>query len=67
VRWWQGDLITIDPAPYAAGVDRAQAQVAAAQARAADQGRLERGERFRSRIISQVHAASTPQPVEVSA
>ena len=52
----QGDLlITIDPAPYAAEVDRAQAQVAAAQARVLlTKSDLERGEQLSgSRIISQ--------------
>jgi multidrug efflux system membrane fusion protein len=52
----QGDLlITIDPAPYAAEVDRAQAQVAAAQARVLlTKGELERGEQLSgSRTISQ--------------
>ena len=52
----QGDLlITIDPAPYAAEVERAQAQVAAAQARVLlTKGELERGEQLSgSRIISQ--------------
>ena len=52
----QGDLlITIDPAPYAAEVDRAQAQVQAAQARVLlTKGELERGEQLSgSRIISQ--------------
>ena len=52
----QGDLlITIDPAPYAAEVERAQAQVAAAQARVLlTKGELERGEQLSgSRTISQ--------------
>ena len=52
----QGDLlITIDPAPYAAEVDRAQAQVAAAQARVLlTKNDFERGEQLSgSRIISQ--------------
>jgi multidrug efflux system membrane fusion protein len=52
----QGDLlITIDPAPYAAEVDRAQAQVAAAEARLAlTKSDVERGEQLSgSRIISQ--------------
>ena len=52
----QGDLlITIDPAPYAAEVERAQAQVTAAQARVLlTKGELERGEQLSgSRIISQ--------------
>jgi len=52
----QGDLlITIDPAPYAAEVDRAQAQVEAAQARVLlTKSDFERGEQLSgSRIISQ--------------
>lgn len=52
----QGDLlITIDPAPYAAEVDRAQAQVAAAEARVLlTRSDVERGEQLSgSRIISQ--------------
>ena len=52
----QGDLlITIDPAPYAAEVDRAQAQVAAAEARVAlTKSDVDRGEQLSgSRIISQ--------------
>lgn len=52
----QGDLlITIDPAPYAAEVDRAQAQLAAAQARVLlTKGDVERGEALSgSRTISQ--------------
>jgi membrane fusion protein, multidrug efflux system len=52
----QGDLlITIDPAPYAAEVDRAQAQVAAAEARVLlTKSDVERGEQLSgSRIISQ--------------
>ena len=51
-----GDLlITIDPAPYAAEVDRAKAQVQAAQARVLlTKGELDRGEQLSgSRIISQ--------------
>jgi multidrug efflux system membrane fusion protein len=51
----QGDLlITIDPAPYAAEVDRAQAQVAAAEARVAlTKNDVDRGEQLSgSRIIS---------------
>src|SRR6187401_2982140 len=51
----QGDLlITIDPAPYAAEVDRAKAQVQAAQARVLfTKSELERGEQLSgSRIIS---------------
>ncbi|RYZ09046.1 MAG: efflux RND transporter periplasmic adaptor subunit [Comamonadaceae bacterium] len=44
----KGDLlITIDPAPYAAEVERAQAQVASAQARAA----FSRGEQERARRL----------------
>jgi len=44
----QGDLlVTIDPAPYAAEVDRAQAQVASAQARSAyTRSELERARRL---------------------
>ncbi|MEF7614398.1 efflux RND transporter periplasmic adaptor subunit [Aquincola sp. MAHUQ-54] len=44
----QGDLlVTIDPAPYAAEVDRAEAQVAAAQARVAfTQSEYERAQRL---------------------
>ena len=52
----QGDLlITIDPAPYAAEVDRAQAQVAAADARVLlTKSDVDRGEQLSgSRIISQ--------------
>jgi len=52
----EGDLlITIDPDPYAAEVDRAQAQVAAAQARVAlTKNELERGRQlWDSRNISQ--------------
>lgn len=52
----QGDLlITIDPAPFAAEVRRAEALVAAAQARVAlTRNELERGERlFESRNMSQ--------------
>jgi len=52
----QGDLlITIDPAPYAAEVDRAQAQVAAAEARVLlTKSDVDRGEQLSgSRIISQ--------------
>jgi multidrug efflux system membrane fusion protein len=52
----QGDLlITIDPAPYAAEVDRARAQVDAAQARVLlTKSDFERGEQLSgSRIISQ--------------
>jgi multidrug efflux system membrane fusion protein len=52
----QGDLlITIDPAPFAAEVDRAQAQVEAAQARVLlTKSDFERGEQLSgSRIISQ--------------
>ncbi len=52
----EGDLlITIDPAPYAAEVDRADAQVAAAQARVAlTKNELERGRQlWDSRNISQ--------------
>lgn len=52
----QGDrLITIDPAPYAAEVMRAQAQVTAAEARVLlTRNELERGEQLSgSRIISQ--------------
>jgi multidrug efflux system membrane fusion protein len=51
----QGDLlITIDPAPYAAEVDRAKAQVQAAQARVLlTKSELDRGEQLSgSRIIS---------------
>lgn len=48
-------LITLDPAPYQAEVDRAQAQVAAAEARLAlTKADLERGQRlFDSRTVSQ--------------
>src|SRR5262249_31843052 len=52
----QGELlITIDPAPYAAEVERAQAQVAAAEARVLlTRSDVERGEQLSgSRIISQ--------------
>jgi multidrug efflux system membrane fusion protein len=52
----QGDLlITIDPAPYAADVERAEAQVVAAQARLLlTKGELERGQQLSdSRTISQ--------------
>jgi multidrug efflux system membrane fusion protein len=52
----QGDLlITIDPAPYAAEVDRLQAQLVAAEARALlAKSDVERGEQLSgSRIISQ--------------
>jgi multidrug efflux system membrane fusion protein len=52
----QGDLlITIDPAPYAAEVERADAQVAAAQARAAlTNNELDRGRQlWDSRTVSQ--------------
>lgn len=52
----QGDLlITIDPAPFAAEVRRAEAMVVAAQARVAlTRGELERGQRlFESRNMSQ--------------
>jgi multidrug efflux system membrane fusion protein len=52
----QGDLlITIDPAPYAAEVDRAQAQLAAAEARVLlTKSDVERGEALSgSRVISQ--------------
>lgn len=52
----QGELlITVDPAPYQAEVDRAQAQVAAAEARVAlVKADLERGQRlFDSRTVSQ--------------
>src|SRR6266404_9136064 len=52
----EGDLlITIDPDPYAAEVDRAQAQVAAAQARVAlTKNELERGRQlWDNRNISQ--------------
>jgi multidrug efflux system membrane fusion protein len=52
----QGDLlITIDPAPYAAEVDRAKAQLAAAEARVAlTKSDVDRGELLSgSRIISQ--------------
>ena len=61
----RGDLlVTIDPAPYAAEVDRAQAQVVAAQARLAyaklERERAERlwGERFiaRSQVDQRVNA-----------
>ena len=51
----QGDLlITIDPAPYAAEVDRAQAQLAAAEARVSlTKNDVDRGEQLSgSRIIS---------------
>lgn len=51
----QGDLlITIDPAPYAAEVDRAQAQVAAAEARVAlARTELARGQQLvDSRVVS---------------
>lgn len=48
-------LITVDPAPYQAEVDRAQAQVSAAEARVAlVKAALERGQRlFDSRTVSQ--------------
>ncbi|MBA4789953.1 MAG: efflux RND transporter periplasmic adaptor subunit [Rhizobiales bacterium] len=48
-------LITVDPAPYQAEVDRAEAQVAAAEARVAlVKADLERGQRlFDSRTVSQ--------------
>jgi multidrug efflux system membrane fusion protein len=52
----QGDLlVTIDPAPYAAEVERAQAQVLAAEARLVlARGELERGQRlWDSRTVSQ--------------
>ena len=52
----QGDLlITIDPAPYAAEVERSQAQVVAAQARVLlAKSELDRGQQLsESRIISQ--------------
>lgn len=52
----EGDrLITIDPAPYAAEVDRAQAQVVAAQARLAlAKSELDRGKQlWDSRAVSQ--------------
>jgi len=61
----RGDLlVTIDPAPYAAEVDRAQAQVAAAQARLSyariERERAERlwGERFiaRTQVDARVNA-----------
>lgn len=51
-----GDLlVTIDPAPYAAEADRAQAQVAAARARAQyTQGEFERAQRlYEQRAIAQ--------------
>ena len=48
-------LVSIDPAPYAAEADRAQAQVAAARARAQyTQGELERAQRlYEQRAIAQ--------------
>lgn len=48
-------LVTIDPAPYAAEVERAEAQVAAAQARVLlTKGEIERGQQLsESRTISQ--------------
>jgi len=48
-------LVTIDPAPYAAEVDRAEAQVAAAQARVAlTKNELDRGTQLtETRVISQ--------------
>jgi multidrug efflux system membrane fusion protein len=52
----EGDLlITIDPAPYAADVDRAEAQVAAAQSRLAlARSEFDRGRQlFDSRTVSQ--------------
>src|SRR5262249_28654419 len=52
----QGDLLVkIDPAPYAAEVERSEAQVAAAQARVAlTKNDLERGEQLTgTRIITQ--------------
>ena len=51
----EGDrLITIDPAPYAAEVDRAEAQVAAAEARLAlTKGEYDRGQQlWNSRNLS---------------
>ena len=50
----EGDmLITIDPAPYAAEVDRSEAQVAAAQARVAlTKTELERGQQGKISAVS---------------
>ena len=61
----QGDLlVTIDPAPYAAEVERAEGQVAAAEARLVlTKSDLERGQQLSdSRTISQrdLDSASTP-------